>query len=85
MEQISGQVKSLVLGYFSMINASVTENNGLFDISIPNEHQKFFRKDNLKITFDEKLSESSNYELLRSVAYNAFFRIASASDFPIER
>ena len=42
MEQISGQIKSLVLGYFSMINASVTENNGLFDISLPNEHQKFF-------------------------------------------
>ena len=74
MEQISGQVKSLVLGYFSMINASVTENNGLFDISIPNEHQKFFRKDNLKITFDEKLSESSNYELL-SPGNNILFKI----------
>ena len=47
MEQMNEQVKSLVLGYFSMINASVTENSGLFDISIPNEHQKFFRKDNL--------------------------------------
>ena len=74
MKQISGQVKSLVLGYFSMINASVTENNGLFDISIPNEHQKFFRKDNLKITFDEKLSESSNYELL-SPGNNILFKI----------
>ena len=41
MEQMNEQVKSLVLGYFSMINASVTENSGLFDISIPNEHQKF--------------------------------------------
>ena len=49
MEQMNEQVKSLVLGYFSMINASVTENSGLFDISIPSEHQKFFRKDNLKI------------------------------------
>ena len=74
MEQMNEQVKSLVLGYFSMINASVTENNGLFDISIPNEHQKFFRKDNLKITFDEKLSESSNYELL-SPGNNILFKI----------
>ena len=74
MEQINEQVKSLVLGYFSMINASVTENNGLFDISIPNEHQKFFRKDNLKITFDEKLLESSNYELV-SPGNNILYKI----------
>ena len=74
MEQMNEQVKSLVLGYFSMINASVTENNGLFDISIPNEHQKFFRKDNLEITFDEKLSGSSNYELV-SPGNNILFKI----------
>ena len=64
MEQMNEQVKSLVLGYFSMINATVTENNGLVDIIIPDEHQKVFGKNNLKITFDEKLSESNNYELV---------------------
>ena len=74
MEQMNEQVKSLVLGYFSMINASVTENSGLFDISIPSEHQKFFRKDNLKITFDEKLLESSNYELV-SPGNNILYKI----------
>ena len=63
MEQMNEQVKSLVLGYFSMINAVVAENNGLIDI-IPAEQQKVFGKNNLKITFDEKLSESNNYELV---------------------
>ena len=43
MEQMNEQVKSLVLGYFSMINAVVAENNGLIDI-IPAEQQKVFGK-----------------------------------------
>jgi len=64
MEQMNEQVKSLVLGYFSMINAGIAENNGLIDIIIPDEHQKVFGKNNLKITFNEKLSESNNYELV---------------------
>ena len=63
MEQISEQVKSLVLEYFSMINAQVSETNGLFDIIIPSEHERIFRKENLKITFDEN-KEERNYELV---------------------
>ena len=63
MEQISEQVKSLVLEYFSIINAQVSETNGLFDIIIPSEHERIFRKENLKITFDEN-KEERNYELV---------------------
>ena len=63
MKQINEQVKSLVLEYFSIINAQVSETNGLFDIIIPSEHERIFRKENLKITFDEN-KEERNYELV---------------------
>ena len=74
MEQINEQISSLVLGYFSSINAKVTENNRLFEVHIPDEYKKLFRTEMLKITFDEKLSEPNNYELV-SPGNNILFRI----------
>ncbi len=64
MSEIKTFVNELVLGYFSKINASVYENNGLYDITVPDNFKKIFRDDILKITFNESLSKSTNYELV---------------------
>ncbi|MGY5144405.1 MAG: hypothetical protein ACW9XH_07985 [Candidatus Nitrosopumilus sp. bin_32a] len=64
MSQIENQVISLVLGYFSKINANVIEKNGLFDVEIPQEYSKMFGTTKLKITFDPKLSDSDDYVLV---------------------
>ena len=64
MSEIKTFVNELVLGYFSKINASVYENNGLYDVTVPDNFKKIFRDDILKITFDESLSKSTNYELV---------------------
>ena len=64
MKPINEQIKSLVLNYLSLDNnTQITENDGLFDISLSHEHQKNFRENYLKITFDEN-REESNYELV---------------------
>ena len=63
IESYHEPIKSLVLTYFYLINSQVTENNGLFDINLSNEHEKFFREKKLKITFNEK-KEETNYELV---------------------
>ena len=64
MSQIENQVNSLVVGYFSKINAKIVEKNGLFDVEIPQEYSKMFGTSKLKITFDPKLSDSNEYVLI---------------------
>jgi len=64
MSEIKNFVNELVLGYFSKINASVHENNGLYEFTVPDNFKKIFRDDVLKITFDESLSKSTDYELV---------------------
>ena len=64
MSEIKTFVNELVLGYFSKINASMYENNGLYDVTVPDNFKKIFRDDILKITFDENLSKSTDYELV---------------------
>ena len=64
MSEIKNFVNELVLGYFSKINASVHENNGLYEFTVPDNFKKIFRDDVLKITFDENLSKSTDYELV---------------------
>ena len=76
MSQIENQVNTLVLGFFSKINANVTEKNGLFDVEIPEKYSKLFRANNLKITFDDKISKPDNYELL-SPGSNTLLKILS--------
>ena len=64
MSQIENQVNSLVLGYLSKINADIIEKNGLFDVKIPDNYFKLFRTDSIKITFNPKLSNKTDYELI---------------------
>ena len=74
MSQIENQVNTLVLGFFSKINANVSEKNGLFDIEIPSKYSKMFRTNHLKIIFDDKIIQSENYELV-SPGSNILYKI----------
>ena len=74
MSEIENQVNTLVLGFFSKINANVTEKNGLFNIEIPDKYSKLFSTNNLKIIFDDKISKPDNYELV-SPGSNVLFKI----------
>ena len=64
MSEMKNFVNELVLGYFSKINASVHENNGLYEFTVPDNFKKIFGDNVLKITFDENLSKSTDYELV---------------------
>ena len=64
MSELNTIVTELVLGYFSKINASVHENNGLYDVAVPDNFKKTLGDDVLKITFNPNLSKSTDYELI---------------------
>ena len=64
LSQIDDLTKSLVLGFFSKIDAKITEKNGLYEISVPENYQSFFKTDFLQITFDSNASKQGNYELV---------------------
>jgi hypothetical protein len=67
------KISELILGYFSKINAKIVENNGLFTITIPEEYEKLFTTE-LKITFDKKISEQQECELI-TPGSNTFYKI----------
>lgn len=81
MSQIEKQVNTLVLGFFSKINANVTEKNGLFDVEIPDKYSKLFRTNNLKITFDDKILKLDNYELVSPGSHVLFKILNECIDF----
>jgi hypothetical protein len=58
------QIKDLTLSFFKTINAKVNENNGLYHIIIPEKYFNYFQKSNIRITFDEKIAEENNCELI---------------------
>lgn len=64
MSQIENSTKSLVLGFFTKINAVVLEKEGLFDVSIPETYHHLFQTQYLKITFESESSKNSDYELV---------------------
>ncbi len=61
---IPKQIKDLTLSFFKTINAEINENNGLYSISIPQKYYNYFQKSNIRITFDEKIAEENNCELI---------------------
>lgn len=80
MTGIENKVFELVLGYFSKINAKIIENNGLFTIVIPNEYEKLFGSE-LKITFDKKISDQQECELMTPGSSTFYKIIKSCIDF----
>ena len=64
MSQIETQVKDLVLDFFNKIDAQIIENNGLFEIKIPQNYFELFRTNSLKIIFNPLLSNFTDFELI---------------------
>lgn len=61
---VLNQIKELTLSFFNTIDAEVSENNGLFTIIIPKKYFNYFQKSQIQITFDEKIAEQYNCELI---------------------
>ncbi len=61
---ITKQIKDLTLSFFKTIDAEINENNGLYSIGIPQKYYNYFQKSNIQITFDEKIAEETNCELI---------------------
>ena len=61
---IQQEIEKLTLSYFKTINSEITEENGLYEISIPEKYQNYFRKSQISLTFDEKVATEQNCELI---------------------
>ena len=61
---IQQEIEKLTLSYFKTINSEITEENGLYEISIPEKYQNYFRSSQISLTFDEKVASEQNCELI---------------------
>ena len=61
---IQQEIEKLTLSYFKTINSEITEENGLYKISIPEKYQNYFRSSQISLTFDEKVASEQNCELI---------------------
>ena len=61
---IKSQIKELTISFFKTINAEIVNNNNIYTITIPEKYSNFFQRPKIKITFDEKLAEENNCELV---------------------
>jgi len=61
---IQQEIEKLTLSYFKTINSEITEENGLYEISIPEKYQNYFRRSQISLTFDEKVASEQNCELI---------------------
>ena len=61
---VQKQVKELTLSFFKIINAEINHDAGVYTILIPKKYLNYFQKPRIQITFDEKIAEETNYELI---------------------
>lgn len=61
---IQQEIEELTLSYFKTIKSEITEENGLYKISIPEKFQNYFRRKKILLTFDEKIALEYNCELI---------------------
>ena len=61
---IQQEIEKLTLSYFKTINSEITEENGLYKISIPEKYQNYLRSSQISLTFDEKVATEQNCELI---------------------
>lgn len=62
--EIQNEIQELTLSFFKTINSEITEDNGLYQITIPEKYHNYFRKPQISITFDEKIASEQNCELI---------------------
>ena len=61
---IQQEIEELTLSYFKTIKSEITEENGLYKISIPEKFQNYFETKKIFITFNERISLEQNCELI---------------------
>jgi len=62
--EMQNEIQELTLSFFKTINSEITEDNGLYKVIIPEKYHNYFRKSQILITFDEKIAEQQNCELI---------------------
>ena len=62
--KIQQEIEELTLSYFKTINSEITEENGLYRISIPKKYQNYFERAEILFTFDENIASQQNCELI---------------------
>lgn len=61
---IQKQIKELVLSFFQIIDSEIIENDRIYTITIPKKYVNYFQKSKIIITFDEKIADEHNCELI---------------------
>lgn len=61
---IQKQIKELTLSFFKTIDAEIINENGIYTVIIPKVYVNYFQKSKIQITFDEKIAEENNCELI---------------------
>lgn len=61
---LQNEIKELVISFFKIINAEIFNDNEVYTITIPERYSNYFQKSKIIITFDEKLAEENNCELI---------------------
>lgn len=62
--EIQKQIKELTLSFFKTIDAEIIDEDGIYTVNIPKTHINYFQKSKIQITFDEKIAEENNCELI---------------------
>lgn len=73
MEQL---VKDLVLNYFTQINATISKNDGMYEVILPKNNTLVFGNKTLKFTFDSETARKNLCELV-SPGSNILFKIVN--------
>ena len=58
------EIKELVLSFFDMIGSTVSFNDSIYNISVPEQYHNHFLSHKLAITFDENTASDHNCELV---------------------
>ena len=61
---VQNEIEQLTISFFKTINSKITEDNGVYQITIPENYQIYFQKSQLLITFDEQIASEQDCELI---------------------
>jgi len=61
---VQKQIQELVLSFFKTIGSEIVETERIYTITIPKKYINYFQKSKINITFDEKIADKNNCELI---------------------
>ena len=64
MNTLQEDVQELVLGFFRVVGSSISQNDDIYRIDIPDKYKSFFQANRVSITFDEETASKHNCELV---------------------